>query len=120
MVTIAPASLLPMKLLLRCFSLLLFAGTVLAAAPTAVVTASSPTYKANGASVTVTVTLNYDGVLSALDFSAATPDESGTWKVPRVVGPNVPQTIPEPDDIGAAGLGFVYTDVPAQTATFSF
>ncbi len=111
-----------MKLLLRCFSLLLFAGAALAvsAAPTVSVNPSSTTYSAAGSSVTVTVNLNYDRALSALDFSLVTPAASGTWKVPSVVGPNVPQTIPEPDDLGASGLGFVYTDIPAQGASFSF
>jgi hypothetical protein len=111
-----------MKPLLRCFSLVFLAvvAQAVSAAPTVVVTPSSTTYKSTRASVTVTVNLNYGGALSALDFSLTTPAASGTWKVPSVAGPNIPQTMPEPDDLGASGLGFVYTDIPAGTANFTF
>jgi hypothetical protein len=111
-----------MKLLLRCFSLLLFVATALAAsaASTALVTPSTTTYSASGSAITVTVNLNYDGTPSALDFSLTTPPASGAWKVPSVVGPNIPQTIPDPEDLGAGGLGFVFTDIPVHAASFSF
>lgn len=111
-----------MKLLLRCFSLLLFVATALAAsaASTALVTPSTTTYASTGSTVTVTVNLNYDLALSALDFSVTTPAASGAWKVPSVVGPNIPQTIPDPEDLGSGGLGFVFTDIPAHAASFTF
>jgi hypothetical protein len=102
---------------------LLVFGVLLAssafAANTVTVTPSSAVYSPAGSSVTITVNLAY-GTLSALDFSLTTPAASGAWKVPSVVGPNVPQTIPQPDDLGAGGLGFVYTDIPARAATFTF
>src|SRR4051812_11846195 len=112
----------PMKHLLRLLVPLALFGTALSAsaANTVSVTPSSTVLTAAASQITVTVNLNYSGAVSALDFSLTTPAASGAWKVPVVVGPNVPQTIPEPDDLGAGGLGFVFTDIPPQTATFSF
>jgi hypothetical protein len=66
------------------------------------------------------VNLGYSAPLSALDFTLTTPAGSGAWKVPVVSGPNIPQAIPGPDDLGSGGLGFIYTSIPANPASFTF
>lgn len=84
------------------------------------VTPSSTVYGATASSVTVTVNFTYSAPLSALDFTVTTPSASGAWKVPTLSGANVPQTAPSSDDLGVGGLGFVYTAIPANAASFAF
>jgi len=107
-----------MKKLILLFCLSVAASAAVAANALSVVP-SSTVYSSTGSSVTITVNLNYTDVLSALDFELTTPAD-GAWKVPTVTGTNVPQTIPEPSDLGKGGLGFVYTDIPAGSASFVF
>lgn len=108
-----------MKNLIRLSCLFLAASTAFAANALSVLP-SSTVYSSTGSSVTITVNLNYSEVLSALDFELTTPADGGGWKVSTVTGTNVPQTIPESSDLGAGGLGFVYTDIPPGSASFVF
>lgn len=117
----APTSIETAFRLLRLAGALALAGSAMSAvaANTVTVTPSSTFYGATASSITVTVSITYSASLSALDFTMTTP--AGAWKVSGVSGANIPQTVPGVDDLGAGGLGFVYSSIPTgNSATFAF
>ncbi len=92
--------------------------SALAAGPYAfTVSPSATTYLAAGGNLTLTVNLSYGSSISALDLSLTTPTG---WKYVSASGTAVPQTSPQPGDLGQGGLAFVYTAMPVSPASFSF
>ena len=81
------------------------------------VTPSATSYSAAGGNLTLTVNLTYTTPISALDFSVTTP---AGWKYVSATGTSVPQNPPQAGDLGQGGLAFIYTNMPASPASFSF
>lgn len=103
----------------RWLSVLIFAGSSLAAlaANTATVTPSVTSYSAAGGNITFSVSLGYTASLSALDMRVVTPTG---WKYVSTAGVNQPETRPAADDLGSFGFDFIYSAVPAPAAPLTF
>lgn len=83
-------------------------------------TAAPAVLSSAGGTITFTVALDYDAPATALSLQVASPNAS--WTYGTTGGASVPEIVPRAGDTGHTGdgYGFLYFNVPAQRATFTF